>query len=366
MFDYDFNKRYRTNKKVARTGLKNLGDTSYLNAVMQCLGNIYDLAEFFLNPNNAIKINSDINKYTLSFPIGRLYAHLYPYPEKEEREIYTSENILKILSTMGNYKDCKRRVPNDLIIFVLEKLQKELNEKQSDNYDENKKNIDNNNGSEIMEEFINNYKNQNNDVISNNFNCFILKETCCKKCNNKIYKPQSFNIYDLNIKNCYEKYKNDILSIKDCLNFLSQKKSINFFCSKCNQKTDFDSLEKIYSSPKIFVLILDREDFNENLMKINFKIEETIDLSDFIEDKNSHKIYKLIGIVSISLREKKYLGFSKSPIDDEWYLYNDENVKKINIDFVEKSHGQFNFYVPYILFYESPDNIIKINSPFYF
>ena len=362
-FNYDF-KRY---KKVARTGLKNLGDTSYLNAVMQCLGNIYDLANYFLNPINAIKINKNIEKYTLSFPIGRLYAHLYPFPEKENREIYTTENIFKILAIMGNYKDYNRRVPTELIIFILEQLQKELNEKEPQNIDQNEISSDNNNKEkeQIMKEFIMNYKQHNYDVISNNFNYFSLKEHSCQKCNNKNYFPRAYNYYDLNIKKCSENCKNVILSIKDCLNFLSQNMVQNTFCSNCKEKTNFNIFDRIYSSSKIFVFILDREDLNEKLMKIPFKLDESIDLSNFIEDNNSYKNYNLIGIVSISLREKKYIGFSKSPIDKQWYLYNDENVKKINIDFVKKSHEEFNFYVPYILFYESSDNVLKINSLLY-
>ena len=89
------------------------------------------------------------------------------------------------------------------------------------------------------------------------------------------------------------------------------------------------------------------------MIKIPFILEEEIELSNFIKEASSPKEYKLIGIVSISLRERKYIAFSKSPVDKNWYLYDDSKAFKVNIDFVLQSHNNLNFYCPYILFYES-------------
>ena len=39
-------------KMAAKTGLKNLGDTSYFNSVLQMLGSVRNLSSYFLNPKN--------------------------------------------------------------------------------------------------------------------------------------------------------------------------------------------------------------------------------------------------------------------------------------------------------------------------
>ena len=96
-------------KKAALTGLKNLGDTSYLNSVLQLLGTIRDLARYFVNPTNEKFFVDNINNASLSFVIYRLFTHFYPYPEKNQREIYTPDTLLQVLSQRWSSYFIKRR-----------------------------------------------------------------------------------------------------------------------------------------------------------------------------------------------------------------------------------------------------------------
>ena len=339
-------------KKVAKTGLSNEGENSYLNSVLQCFGNIKDIAIYLLDQNNITRINNDMitnNRNPLTFVIGRLFQHLYPYPEEIEREIYSPEKILKILSTMSLFQK-DRNSPIKFLIFLLDKLHKELNENKGNN-----SNFDNRNEkqrSAIIKDGIDYFKIHNNSIISNTFNWFCLKEYYREYCNSTKYTFESFNTFDLKISEFYESNKKENITIYECLDYLRQF-YVKEICEWENNISKIKIINQIVNSPKIFVFILDRGDLNEKLMKISFNIEEKINLSKYIENKNASNEYELIGIVSISLRERKYIAFSKSPIDKKWYLYNDTKVNQINIDFTLKSHNQFNFYVPCILFYES-------------
>ena len=58
-------------KKPALTGLNNLGDTSYLNAVLQFICNIRNVASYFVNPKNRDIFIKNINKYQISFSMHR-------------------------------------------------------------------------------------------------------------------------------------------------------------------------------------------------------------------------------------------------------------------------------------------------------
>jgi ubiquitin C-terminal hydrolase len=338
-------------KKPAKTGLINIEDNSYLNAVLQCFGNIYNIANYFLDQNNADKINNNManNINPLSFVIDRLFLHFYPYPEKAEREKYSPENIFKILSTMSTFGS-SRNIPSNFLVFLLDELHQELNENKG-----NKSIVINksNQPEIIIKEGIKNFKYTNNSIISNNFNWFGLKELYCTQCNNPEYKFETFNTFDLNISEYYQNNKKDDIKINDCLEYRKIQNTLKKQCDNCKNTCNYKVINRIYSSPNIFAFILDREDLNEDLMKIPFIIEEYINLDNYIEDEKSIKEYSLIGVVSISLRERKYIGFSKSIIDNKWYLYNDTKVNEISIDFILKSHNQYNYYIPCILFYES-------------
>ena len=124
-----FSNRYT---KATTTGLKNLGNTSYLNAVLQLLGSIHDFASFFTNPKKQKFFSDNLSSLPFSFIIYRLFLHLYPYPEKEQREIYKPDSLHKHLGEINVvYKSLKERNPNDLIIFILDTLHKELNHSQN-------------------------------------------------------------------------------------------------------------------------------------------------------------------------------------------------------------------------------------------
>ena len=87
-----------------------------------------------------------------------------------------------------------------------------------------------------------------------------------------------------------------------------------------------------------------------NLMQIPFIVEQNIDINNYLEIKEAFHIFEIQGIVSISLN--KYVCFAKSPVDKQWYLYNDENVMKVNINAILNAHNNNGGYIPCILLYQ--------------
>ena len=109
-----------------------MGDTSYLNSVLQLLGTIRDLARYFVNPTNEKFFVDNINNASLSFVIYRLFTHFYPYPEKNQREIYTPDTLLQVLGNINQvYNSKNKRNPNDLIFFILNFIHREINLKKT-------------------------------------------------------------------------------------------------------------------------------------------------------------------------------------------------------------------------------------------
>ena len=337
-------------KIAARTGLKNLGDTSYLNSVLQLLGCIRNLASYFVKPSNQKYFVDNINTASLSFVLHRLYSHFYPYPEKNQREVYDTSTILQVLGRDNQvYNTKKRRNPNDLIIYCLDKIHKEIN------FAKNKIEFDTNinifNKDDVIKKRFNEYLAFNDSIVSKNFTWFEIKQLRCKTCSTQAYNLNSFFIYNLDISGAFQQY-NFPLTILKCLEY-QYKKTKNNFCQSCNNYQQMDIETKIFSSPLSFVFSIDRGNCDMNLMQIPFIVEQYIDINNYLEIKEAFHKFEIQGIVSISLGENnKYVCFAKSPVDKQWYLYDDGNVMNVDINAILNVHNNNGGYIPCILLYQ--------------
>ena len=343
---YSFDDRY---KIAPKTSLKNLGDTSYLNAVLQLFATSKNISSYFVNPK--YKKYFDDNKVSIPFAyvFHRLFTHFYPYPPKEISEKYSPEVLLDVLGRYNKiYISKKSRNPNDLLIFILCTLHKELN-KQKTKYISSP---DPTNKNEVLKEGLNDFMKSNQSKISDNFHWFELKSKFCSGCKLKYYSFNNFETLDLDILGTFQKNSYAPISLLSCLNYQSQK-SQKIFCQKCQKYTQFQINTKIYSSPINFIFTLNRgyPDQNQNLLNIKFMVEEKIDIGQYLENKKAYTKFELIGIVSYYMQEKKYVCFGKSPADKKWYLYNDEKVMDTNNNEVINRNNNME-YIPCILLYQ--------------
>ena len=341
--------------KAPLTGLINMADTSYLNATLQIIGNLRNLASYFVNPINANYINGNYQTLPLSFVFQRLFHHLYPYPEKPDREKYKPEYLKKVISKINRiYNSDKRRNPNELISFILNNLHFELNKNKGSNQQFN---INNNNKDNVIMYGCQNYLNKNNSAIFNLLNWFEIKEKRCSQCNNCTFHLNTYYIFELDILGTYM-YKKKPITINDCLEFYSFPRQQTLFCNTCRKYTKVMNQSQIYSTPNTFIFSLDRKNLDQNYMNIAFNINEQLNLNNFIENKGSPTNYQLIGVLSFYINENKYISFCMSPVDKKWYVYNDEKVEHTNINSIIQLHNFGSKFIPCLLVYKS----ITLNS----
>ena len=107
---------------------------------------------------------------------------------------------------------------------------------------------------------------------------------------------------------------------------------------------------KIYISPNVLILILNRG--KGNIFKVKLDFNEAIDITKFILKKDKPLIiYSLYGVISHhgeSGPSAHFIASCKSPIDNKWYRYNDAMVNPITN--IQKEVIEFG--TPYILFYQ--------------
>ena len=262
----------------------------------------------------------------------------------------------------------------DLVNFIIMTLHEELNKaKGIDQNDNSLPIIDQTNKNQVFQIFIEDFKKRNQSIISDLFYAINCNITKCGNCQIEIYNYQIyfFLIFPLEevrkFKNeCnsainqfnYFNYQNNFINnnevtIIDCFEY---NKKINYmtgqnamYCNQCKITCNCSMCTYLVTGPEILILLLNRGKGIEFNIKIYF--EENLNLSNYIEYKNTGFNYKLIGVITHigeSSMSGHFIAYCRDPINDEWYKYNDalvnkvENFKKEVIDFA----------MPYLLFYQ--------------
>ena len=175
---------------------------------------------------------------------------------------------------------------------------------------------------------------------------FSLKEIIASKLNNN-----KDNIKDDNKDNI----NNDkILDILDCFAYCQKsvilEEDDQIYCEFCKQSNNAKFTLSLFSSPKILIIIFERNEDNKN--QIKFKFDFSLNISKYISNlipNNKEIKYDLIGVVNDF--NQNCIAHCLNPIDKEWYTYNDSKVDKVdNIGKLIK--GCTN---PYLLFYEKKE-----------
>ena len=331
--------------KAPKTGLKSLGETSYLNAVLQIFATNRTISSYFVNPTNKSYFETNKAQFPFTYVFHRLFTHFYPYPENDYIENYSPEVLLNVLGRYNKvYISTKSRNPTELLKFILTTLHKELNTKKTKYISTS----DSTNKNQVLKEGLDDFQKSNNSIISNNFHWFELKSKFCSECKLAYYNFNNYEILDLDILGTFQQCNSQI-TLFHCLNYQSEKIQ-NSFCQKCQKYNQSKINTSIYSSPINFIFILNRGMPDQHLLNINFILEEKIDIGKFLENQKAYNKYELSGVVSFSVNENKYVCFGKSPVDNQWYLYNDDKVENTNINEVLNNNNNMQ-YIPCILLY---------------
>ena len=121
------------------------------------------------------------------------------------------------------------------------------------------------------------------------------------------------------------------------------------YCDYCKITGNFLISTYLVTGPQILILLFNSGKVTESNIKIYF--EENLNLSNYIEYKNTGCNYKLIELITYikeNHKSGKYIAYCKDPINSEWYKYNDEIVNKVNFQAI-------NSVVPYLILYEKVD-----------
>ena len=338
-------------------GLENLGSDSYMNSTLQCLSHIPELKDYFLND---VIYKQEI--LTKDAPFTKSFAEVIRNLWIQTNEMTYCPLIFKnkILEKNAHFQNNKNKNARDLILLIINLIHKELNDPNDDRNEINLNDIPNE-----LYEFRQKYYSENYSIISKLFyyeSCNIFK---CLNCNLTTVNYQSMNIIEFPLKEVklyiQKKYSNEYpnITLENCFEHYERLEIFSgqnqIYCNACCQNSNESSYNKFYTCPEILSIILNHGiGFN---LDIQFTFPEYISLKKYIMDKTPNTNYELISILALKSSDGvsfHYLAFCKSPMDNQWYTYNDSIVTHcISNNIINEIQQN---YIPYILFYRKSKN----------
>ena len=373
IYNNTFNKKndiFDTYKTPTLIGLNNIGASCFMNSALQCLSQTKPLTKYFLNKQNKESIinkDHDLKKKSDTQLYPKYLELIIKLWEKDGPKSFSPYSFINTIEKMNPlFKQRQAGDSKDFIIFILEQLHKELKKPTSFKDNNQNQSLNQYNRQNAQNYIFSDFKKEGS-IISDHFFGFTETINECLYCKqNYVSKGCPASIcYNYELFNCLifplEKVKtmknnnnqmnsnNIIITIYECFKY-NQNTKLFTYCNICKHNGYSNYTSKIFVSPNILILILDRERGNVFNVKLDFY--EIIDITQFVLIKDKPQlIYDLYGVISYigeSGPNAQFVASCKSPIDNKWYRYNDAFVNPIN----DLKEEVIDFATPYILFYQ--------------
>jgi ubiquitin C-terminal hydrolase len=160
----------------------------------------------------------------------------------------------------------------------------------------------------------------------NSIQGFYLNITSCMECNNRLYNFESFTTLNLNLTD-------ENVSIVDMIKqiYKIEYDCQDWECEHCKKKTKNKKQMKLWNLPDVLFITINRftDIMRKNNNPVNINENLNFNKGSILSNTDIEKKYKLssIGLHIGSLNGGHYMAICN--FDDNYYLYNDLSVKKI-------------------------------------
>ena len=332
-------------------GLRNLGNTCFLNSSLQCLSATIPLTDYFLGYD----YRSEINKNNFLGTGGKLvtaYAELAKQMWLGSKSVVVPIDFKKQLQIFApQFMGYHQHDAQELLAFLLDGIHEDLNRVKERPYVEDRDCDGTNDENDAVENWKN-YLRRNKSLIVDMFQGQ-LRNTCkCLECGHVNIRFEPFMYLSLPItKECK--------SIDDCMDlYLKEdvlKGADQYYCEKCKKHVDGTKKQDIWMLPPVLIVHLKRFKYNDygkvgskNDASIKYPVAEW-DLKSRV--KSARGVYPKYDLYAVSnhmggLGGGHYTAHTLNRFDDTWYEFNDSSYKPVDASI----HKQL-FKSSYVLFY---------------
>ncbi|CAM2107701.1 unnamed protein product [Caretta caretta] len=331
------------------TGLRNLGNTCFMNSILQCLSNTKELRDYCLQNQYVRDLNSNSRMHTaLMAEFAKLIQLLWTSSPNEV--VSPSEFKTQIQRYAPRFVGYNQQDAQEFLRFLLDGLHSEVNQvlvRPRSNLD----NLDHLPDDEKGRQMWQKYQEREDSRIGDLFVGQLKSSLTCSECG---YCSTAFDpFWDLSLPIAKKSYGE--VTLLDCLRLFTKDDVLDGdekpTCCRCKTRTRCTKKFSVQRFPKILVLHLKR--FSEARIRtsklttfISFQLKD-LDLREFAAQSCNHAIYNLYAISNHSgtTMGGHYTAYCKSPVSGEWHTFNDSRVTPMSSSHVRSSDA-------YLLFYE--------------
>ncbi|XP_063104707.1 inactive ubiquitin carboxyl-terminal hydrolase 50 isoform X1 [Cavia porcellus] len=314
-------------------GLRNLGNTCYMNAVLQCLASVPPLAQYFRSGQYVTALRKDCREVATAF------AYLLTDMWLGDADCVSPEEFRAALGRL--HPDFTKRTQQDaqeFLIYVLNALHEALRKYHQRSGEKRSTQRCCSRG--IASE---------TSIITQLFEGQLNYSIMCLKCENCSYRNEVFTVLSLPIPSEYE------CTLQDCLQCFFQQDTLTWnnqiHCSFCETKQETAVRASISKPPKTIIFHLKRFDIQGQVKRklrtdIHYPLTN-LDLTPYICPVfRKHPKYNLCAVVNHfgDLDGGHYTASCRNSVTQAWYSFDDTRVSEIPAPLVQTSMAYLLFY----------------------
>ncbi|XP_077064688.1 ubiquitin carboxyl-terminal hydrolase 2a isoform X2 [Siphateles boraxobius] len=340
----------RENSKSAQglVGLRNLGNTCFMNSILQCLSNTQSLRDYCLHNSHRRDLNNNSRTNTaLMEEFAKLIQTMWTSSSSEA--VSPSEFKTQIQRFAPRFVGYNQQDAQEFLRFLLDGLHNEVNRvtvRPRGHVEDFDHLSDEEKGKKMWAKYLE----REDSKIVDLFVGQLKSSLTCSECGycSTVFDP--FWDLSLPISKGYGE-----VSLMDCMRLFTKEDVLDGdekpTCYRCKARRRCTKKFTVQKFPKILVLHLKR--FSEARIRtsklstfVNFPMKD-LDLREFASDRSSSVVYNLYAVSNHSgtTMGGHYTAYCCNPENGEWYTYNDSRVTPMSTSQVRSSDA-------YVLFYE--------------
>ena len=313
-------------------GLRNLGNTCYMNCILQCLCHTRHLREFYVSGEyQQYLIKRGDLSYAFKVVMEGLGStscngHIAPYQLKREVSIVTPM-----------FSGCGQHDAREFLRFLLDELHEEINRASVEG---RKSPADN----ETLREACARHLTWEDSRISELFGGMLRSEVCCSVCSNKsiVYIPSM----DISLP-IPRRQDGTAVSLSDCLDMIRRKETLDEearpYCNKCMDLTRSTKQLFICKLPRYLVIQLKRFSYYPTRTKRTTPVlfNHTWEVKDSSDKTHTYSLYG-IACHSGGLYGGHYIAYCQQ--NGVWRCFNDSRTSRVSWEHVRNREAYLLFY----------------------
>nr|XP_060461004.1 ubiquitin carboxyl-terminal hydrolase 2 isoform X2 [Panthera onca] len=339
------------NSKSAQglAGLRNLGNTCFMNSILQCLSNTRELRDYCLQRLYVRDLSHGSSVHTaLMEEFAKLIQTIWTSSPNDV--VSPSEFKTQIQRYAPRFVGYNQQDAQEFLRFLLDGLHNEVN-RVTVRPKSNPENLDHLPDDEKGRQMWRKYLEREDSRIGDLFVGQLKSSLTCTDCGycSTVFDP----FWDLSLPIAKRGYPE--VTLMDCMRLFTKEDVLDGdekpTCCCCRARKRCIKKFSIQRFPKILVLHLKR--FSESRIRtsklttfVNFPLRD-LDLREFASENTNHAVYNLYAVSNHSgtTMGGHYTAYCRSPVTGEWHTFNDSSVTPMSSSQVRTSDA-------YLLFYE--------------